>query len=383
MWVPVLIKINSNKSFTLHLNLLLKYGCIMKKNKLITITIILLMFSQLVLYISCSSVPKCSAGNCIDGRATMKFPGDNNFKEYNGNWRNSAFHGQGTLLLNDGTRYSGGWKNNLKHGFGTLYAKGGKVKQKGFWGNNIYLGDCVSGNCINGKGNFAYADGSKYVGSWRSEKKDGKGVLYKKDGSVDHEGLWKNDIYSGRCIQGNCVQGVGTFIYSDGSKYFGNWQSGKKEGSGILYSSKKEVLEKGTWEYGEYIGACSKGNCKNGKGTYLFSNGSSYTGSFKKGNRHGKGTLFKSDGTVDKKGLWLYSRFWGDYKNKLVICQFIQCEENSSCERKCRVDNSSEKELNKCSDRCYSKWGNSLIKNCKMKEKDVKKYFGGLLGGGC
>lgn len=42
---------------------------------------------------------------------------------------------------------------------------------------------------------------------------------------------------------------------------------------------------------------CISGNCSNGKGTYLFKDGSKYNGSFLKGKAHGQGTYYHKDGT--------------------------------------------------------------------------------------
>jgi hypothetical protein len=37
---------------------------------------------------------------------------------------------------------------------------------------------------------------------------------------------------------------------------------------------------------------CIEGNCKNGQGTYIFGNGAKYIGEFKKGKLHGQGFFF-------------------------------------------------------------------------------------------
>ncbi|MBF0164914.1 MAG: hypothetical protein HQM01_10505 [Magnetococcales bacterium] len=34
------------------------------------------------------------------------------------------------------------------------------------------------------------------------------------------------------CVEGDCQNGVGTFIHDDGARYVGNWSKGKKHGSG-------------------------------------------------------------------------------------------------------------------------------------------------------
>lgn len=55
--------------------------------------------------------------------------------------------------------------------------------------------------------------------------------------------LWSLNSYA-ECISGNCVNGFGTYTYTDGRKYVGAWKNGKKEGQGTY-----------TWPYGDkYVG---------------------------------------------------------------------------------------------------------------------------------
>jgi len=41
---------------------------------------------------------------------------------------------------------------------------------------------------------------------------------------------------------------------------------------------------------------CIIGDCMNGQGTFIYSNGDKYTGQFKDGKMNGKGTLISPDG---------------------------------------------------------------------------------------
>ena len=50
-------------------------------------------------------------------------------------------------------------------------------------------------------------------------------------------------------------------------------------------------------------GACLKGNCVNGYGTYTWRDGAKYVGEYRDGKRHGQGTKTWPDGTV-KRGIW-------------------------------------------------------------------------------
>ena len=71
------------------------------------------------------------------------------------------------------------------------------------------------------------------------------------------------------CIEGDCNNGYGTFTWSDGSKYVGEWKNSKEHG----------------------------------QGTYTYASGSKYVGEHKDGKRHGQGTYTFASGTV-KKGIW-------------------------------------------------------------------------------
>ena len=37
---------------------------------------------------------------------------------------------------------------------------------------------------------------------------------------------------SGNCIEGDCRDGKGTFVWPDGKQYTGDWQNGKRSGEG-------------------------------------------------------------------------------------------------------------------------------------------------------
>ena len=45
---------------------------------------------------------------------------------------------------------------------------------------------------------------------------------------------------------------------------------------------------------------CIKGDCTNGYGTYTYTDGDKYVGEYKDGQRHGQGTFTLADGTVVK-----------------------------------------------------------------------------------
>jgi len=54
---------------------------------------------------------------------------------------------------------------------------------------------------------------------------------------------------------------------------------------------------------------CIKGDCNNGYGTFTWSDGAKYVGEFKDGKRNGQGTYTGADGTI-KKGIWKSNGFF-------------------------------------------------------------------------
>jgi len=71
------------------------------------------------------------------------------------------------------------------------------------------------------------------------------------------------------CIEGNCQNGQGTYTWSYGDKYVGEYVDGKRHG----------------------------------QGTFTFADGEKYVGGFKNGKYHGQGTFTYTNGSVDK-GIW-------------------------------------------------------------------------------
>ena len=71
------------------------------------------------------------------------------------------------------------------------------------------------------------------------------------------------------CIEGNCINGQGTYIWPWGEEYVGEFKDGKKHG----------------------------------QGTFTWTDGDKYVGEFKDDLKHGQGTYTMANGTVGK-GIW-------------------------------------------------------------------------------
>ena len=74
---------------------------------------------------------------------------------------------------------------------------------------------------LNGHGSTISADGSKYVGEFKDGKYHGQGQLCIGDQKYDH------DEYDGEFSQGE-FEGEGTYRWADGRKYVGEWKGGEK-----------------------------------------------------------------------------------------------------------------------------------------------------------
>ncbi|MBF0294673.1 MAG: hypothetical protein HQL96_05750 [Magnetococcales bacterium] len=95
---------------------------------------------------------------------------------------------------------------------------------------------CVAGDCVNGKGTYIYSDGSKYVGEYKNGKINGQGKFTYPDGS-QYIGEYKN----------NKMNGQGTFIYPNGDKYVGEFNNNQMNDKGkFIPAAKKAGADKKT-----------------------------------------------------------------------------------------------------------------------------------------
>jgi hypothetical protein len=242
----------------------------------------------------------CVAGNCQNGKGKFIYQSG---AIYIGEFVDGEIHGIGACYYSDGSKYQGEWVHRYPEGRGTKifpdgfkwtgrWKKGQPIDDKGLVIENIRPGKelaaedtdiqsgCVNGDCQNGTGAFAYADGSRYEGQFRNGKPNGRG----------------------------------TFEDVDGQKYVGGFRNGLKHGNGVLLQSDGAKVE-GRWEEGSYAGkpavasapsGCIQGDCQNGRGTFIYKeDGSKYVGAFKSGKPHGQGVVEYTNGEK-------YSGNWAD-----------------------------------------------------------------------
>ena len=142
-----------------------------------------------------------------------------------------------------------------------------------FSAGNAFSDECVEGDCVNGQGTMVYSSGQKFSGEFKDGMRHGKGVFLL-PGGRKLVGVWEdNEIREG------------TYTESDGTTYTGQWQFRERNGQGTL-----------TWPDGrKYVGDYIRGE-RSGSGTMTFPDGRKYIGEFKDGERTGQGTLIHPDG---------------------------------------------------------------------------------------
>eukprot|EP00531_Pseudo-nitzschia_arenysensis_P000643 CAMPEP_0116129562 /NCGR_PEP_ID=MMETSP0329-20121206/7988_1 /TAXON_ID=697910 /ORGANISM="Pseudo-nitzschia arenysensis, Strain B593" /LENGTH=1052 /DNA_ID=CAMNT_0003623833 /DNA_START=203 /DNA_END=3361 /DNA_ORIENTATION=- len=192
---------------------------------------------------------------------------------YEGEMVDSKREGRGICLFTDGTFYEGEWKRNKEHGYGKLMSSDRK--------QIIYEGEWERGR-MQGTGTYYYGSsdplkpGSRYVGEFRENLRNGMGRYFLADGSV-YDGQWRDGV----------MNGLGIFTWPDLSMYDGVWKDGKRNGQGLLKKADGFIYD------GQWVN-----NTMEGRGIAIYPNGQKYEGSFSNGRREGRGTIVFTNGAV-------------------------------------------------------------------------------------
>jgi hypothetical protein len=105
-------------------------------------------------------------------------------------------------------------------------------------------------------GDATYHSGSRYIGAWKYGDKNGYGTLIYSNGRVE-EGIWKNDEFQYSQKVSPSTSNTGAVVFGThvspitGDKYVGEWKKGRRHGKGTLTYANGSI-EKGTWENGEF-----------------------------------------------------------------------------------------------------------------------------------
>lgn len=234
---------------------------------------------------------------------------------------------------------------------------------------------CISGDCDNGFGTYSWKDGGLYSGFWKNGKKHYFGMQFWKDGDFWY-GLYKNGnrkpgfgtyvwddgtfenrtnkvSYEERgCVSGDCENGWGVYIFKNGDLHAGYWKNGNqhffgakfwasgdyylglyKDGSRkpnahgyYVFKGGKSKSHLGPVKYSDT--GCLAGDCNNGFGTYIWTNGDIHTGFWKNGKAHliafkfwhDKDTFigFYKNGKRQKRGIYIYETGEVEYRTDKV-----------------------------------------------------------------
>ena len=120
-----------------------------------------------------------------------------------------------------------------------------------------------------GYGKCIYENSNYYIGEWKNGLRNGKGVIYNKKGEIIYKGNFKNDKYNG----------YGEYFYEDGKYYIGQWENGERNGKGILYYENNKIQYEGDFKDDKF----------NGYGKYFYEDGKFYIGEWNNGEKSGDG----------------------------------------------------------------------------------------------
>ncbi len=243
---------------------------------------------------------QCLAGNCENGAGVIHL---NDGSRYIGQFKNGKLEGVGTRRYQDGSVFQGHWSNGFPNGDGVQYFADGTTIA-GNWIDGRYTGKntaefsdkgslndsygttgCINGDCFNGDGVFVFSSGAIYIGSFRNGEIHGIGLCMYPDGSK-YQGEWQHRF----------PEGKGTMTYTDGSIRNGYWKKGQQVdnyGQLVLdHASPISNIDDGT----NIQSGCLSGNCNTGKGLFAYPEGSRYEGQFRNKLPDGYGTFYYANG---------------------------------------------------------------------------------------
>lgn len=152
-------------------------------------------------------------------------------------------------------------------------------------GISAHAQTCIEGDCENGEGTLILESGIKYVGQFKDGQYHGVGICYWPNGGGRYEGEWKN----------NLPHGKGSRLLSTGRRQVGWFENGLFKGHAM---PEDELQTKdGKARIDRSTLGCISGNCVNGRGVYVYSNKSVYTGWFRNGKINGEGICHYANGS--------------------------------------------------------------------------------------
>ena len=102
---------------------------------------------------------------------------------YNNKFSHIKYEGYGKLIFIDGKYYIGQFKDNKPNGKGILFYKNGNI---------LYEGDFINGK-KEGNGKWIYNDGKYYIGQFKDNLRNGIGKMFLSNGIIIYIGIFIND----------------------------------------------------------------------------------------------------------------------------------------------------------------------------------------------
>jgi hypothetical protein len=90
---------------------------------------------------------------------------------------------QGRMIYRDGSVYEGGWVDGKRRGRGICT----------FVDGSVYEGEFCEGN-FHGTGKLTWSDGGWYLGEWNKGEIYGVGMEIRRDGTIRHDGVWRQGV---------------------------------------------------------------------------------------------------------------------------------------------------------------------------------------------
>ena len=185
----------------------------------------------------------------LEGKGIMIYK---NGDKYDGDWVNGKREGKGIMTYSNGGKYDGEWKNDKRMGEGILIYKNGDkyegkwthgyphgVGVKTFKNGNEYEGKWVSG-CLNPSSDIIirYANGDKYKGKYKSIKDIDANLIQETICNLNGVMTYvTGERFVGKFVS-NKKEGKGSFFNKEGIEYRGQWKNDKKEGLFFLFKGK-------------------------------------------------------------------------------------------------------------------------------------------------
>ena len=118
--------------------------------------------------------------------------------------------------------------------------------------HRVYIGEFEDGE-KDGEGEETLSDGSRFKGTYQQGKRNGFGILYGPDNSVIYRGDWRDDLQHGRgvlyrrqLLEDSCEENINDGVYD------GDFFKNKFSGSGKLTYNDRTSIE-GQWLDGRPI----------------------------------------------------------------------------------------------------------------------------------